>query len=84
MAELSLRRRAWSARVRAYGPGADAIANHATISKWVLVTQSEARTAQVLAASTDRPRDWHALRERADVQAWTDDFSSVLPVLILR
>lgn len=74
-------RRGWSARVRAYQPTPAAEAEQATFSKWVVITQDEARMNEVLAAAGG---SWRALRRRDDIQAWTDDFSSVLPVLDLR
>ena len=73
-------RRGWSARVRAYQPTSAAEAQQATFSKWVVITQEEARMNAVLAAAGG---SWRALRGRADVEVWTDDFSSVLPVLDL-
>lgn len=77
-------RRGWSARMRLYEPDAAARVRHAARSKWVVMTQSETRMAEVMAATGARPGDWAPLRGRDDVQAWTDDFASVLPVLNLR
>jgi hypothetical protein len=37
--------------------------------------------ATVLAATTAGPDAWQPLRERPDMALWTDDFSSILPIL---
>jgi hypothetical protein len=31
-----------------------------------------------------RPQEWTPLRRRSGIHAWTDDFSSILPLLTLR
>jgi hypothetical protein len=77
-------RRGWSGWTRIYRPDAKALAQHATTSKWVMLTRSEARARQVLKAVGNARGDWSRLKGRRDVGAWTDDFSSILPVIDLQ
>jgi hypothetical protein len=76
--------RGWSGWVRHYRPDAQALARHDTESRWVMLTRNEARATQVLNAAGSAPGDWSRLRGRSDVEAWTDDFSSILPILAPR
>ena len=76
--------RGWSGWIRHYRPDARGLAQHDAESRWVMLTRSEARAIQVLNAAGSAPGEWARLRGREDVSAWTDDFSSILPVLSLR
>jgi spermidine synthase len=77
-------RRGWSGWTRIYRPDPQALAQHATTSKWVMLTRSEVRARQVLKAVGSARGDWSRLKGRRDVGAWTDDFSSILPVIDLQ
>ena len=48
-----------------------------TASLWIAMT----RDAATLAVLTRGDRDWQALRGRAGFAAWTDDYSTILPLL---
>lgn len=76
--------RGWRGRIRHYLPDAAAQARDATESRWLVLAPDEARLAEVLRAAGGQAGDWAPLRRRPGVAAWTDDFSSVLPLLSLR
>ena len=72
----------WSGRIRSWHPGPAARARGATHSRWLVLAPDEARLAQVLGAAEAKPGEWAALRRREGIPAWSDDFSSVLPLLL--
>jgi hypothetical protein len=76
--------RGWSGRIRHYLPDAAAQAQDATESRWLVLAPDEPRLAEVMGAAEARPGEWAPLRRRPGIHAWTDDFSSILPLLILR
>lgn len=76
--------RGWAGRVRAFRPDRKALARHAAVSKWVLLAESEQRMAGLLKSIGSRPGDWEGLKGRPEIGPWTDDFSSVLPVIDLQ
>jgi spermidine synthase len=76
--------RGWSGRIRHYLPDAAAQARDATESRWLVLAPDEARLAEVMRAAGARGGDWAPLTRRPGFPAWTDDFSSVLPLLSLR
>jgi hypothetical protein len=49
----------------------------ATTSDWIALTRDPA----VFAELVSRDGDWQAIRARRKVEAWTDDYSSIVPVL---
>lgn len=72
----------WTARVRRFRPPAKQPAGHFdTRSHWIILTRTPERMATVLAATTAGPEAWKPLLERPDMALWTDDFSSILPIL---
>ena len=76
--------RGWSGRIRHYLPDAAAQARDASESRWLVLAPDEARLAEVMRAIEARPQEWTPLRRRSGIHAWTDDFSSILPLLTLR
>lgn len=76
--------RGWHGRIRHYLPDAAAQARDASESRWLVLAPDEARLAEVLGAAQARPGEWKPLRRRAGIGAWSDDFSSVLPLLSFR
>jgi hypothetical protein len=72
----------WTARARRIGPPGKQPAGHFdTRSHWIILTRTPERMATVLAATSAGPKAWQSLRERPDMALWTDDFSSILPIL---
>ena len=76
--------RGWSGRIRHYLPDRTAQAGDAQESRWLVLAPDEARLAEVLRASGARPGEWAPLARRPGFAAWSDDFSSILPLLSLR
>ena len=76
--------RGWSGRIRTYLPDEAALARDAQVSRWLVMAPDEARLAEVMRAAGAQPGDWAPLRRRPGIAAWTDDFSSVLPLLSWR
>jgi hypothetical protein len=52
-----------------------------TRSNWIILTRTPERLGAVLAATDAGPGVWKKLRERRDMAMWSDDFSSILPIL---
>jgi SAM-dependent methyltransferase len=72
----------WSAKARRYRPPQKQVAGaFDTDSNWIVMARSPERLAAVIAATDSAPGDWVVLRERPGMTAWSDDFSSILPVL---
>lgn len=69
----------WHARRLDYRPDAEAQRRYfSAVSHWVALSP-DADTITRLSA--DDP-DWRTLRSRPDIRPWTDDFSSILPLLV--
>lgn len=68
----------WLAALRRYRPAPDAMARNEGASDWVAMTQSPA-TLRKLVQGSGAP--WTPLRAPARFKAWTDDHSSVLPLI---
>ena len=66
----------WHAAALHYVPGLGDN-SEATPSDWIALT----RDPEVLAGLFEGGGDWQPLRFRRDVPAWTDDYSSIVPVL---
>lgn len=66
----------WHAASLNYAPGLSDN-SEATMSDWIAMT----RDPEVLAELFAGGGDWQPLRFRRDVSAWTDDYSSIMPVL---
>jgi hypothetical protein len=66
----------WHAAALHYAPGLGDN-SEATMSDWIALT----RDPEVLAGLFEGGGDWQPLRYRRDVAAWTDDYSSIMPVL---
>ncbi len=66
----------WHAASLNYAPGLSDN-SEATMSDWIAMT----RDPEVLAELFAGGGDWQPLRFRRDVPAWTDDYSSIMPVL---
>lgn len=72
-------REGWTARVRHYAPTAeDMDRNQHTRSLWVALSPAASRIA---ALEQRDPGAWEALIGRPGFRRWTDDYSSVMPVL---
>jgi SAM-dependent methyltransferase len=72
----------WSARARRFrAPTKQAAGSFDTDSNWILLARSPERLDAAIAATGSAPGDWETLRERPGMTAWSDDFSSILPVL---
>lgn len=56
------------------GPGDN---SESTMSDWIALTRDPVILASLIAAEGD----WEPLRTRADVSPWTDDYSSIVPVM---
>lgn len=69
----------WKARIRHYSPTAEDVdQNHHTASMWVAMSPSPTTIGRLEAANPDA---WRPLEARDGFKPWTDDYSSVLPVL---
>ncbi len=65
----------WAATLLDYKPSAlDATASH---SLWIALSPDP----EILARLTHGSRDWRAPQTRPDIAAWTDDYSTILPLL---
>jgi spermidine synthase len=71
----------WSARLRLYMPDAKRFALHESGSIWVALSSS-ADVIDRLAASDPRA-EWRPLKPRPGFTAWTDEHSSILPIIKL-
>jgi len=69
----------WSARVRRYMPDATELALHESGSVWVALSSSPEVIDRL--ASTDPQAPWQVLRPRPGFAAWTDEHSSILPII---
>ena len=76
--------RGWSGRIRHFLPDEAAQARDAQESRWLVLAPDEARLSEVLRASGARPGEWAPLTRRPGFPVWSDDFSSVLPLLSFR
>jgi hypothetical protein len=68
----------WHAALRRYRPGAAAMARNEGASDWVAMSQSPETLRRVIAGSGAQ---WAPLDAPAGFKAWTDDHSSVLPLI---
>lgn len=72
-----IRRRGWYAGIRVDEPDADGIARALTASSWVAIAANPAR----LDALDAGDEAWSPLASPGKVDAWTDDYASILPVM---
>jgi SAM-dependent methyltransferase len=70
----------WSAAELGYRPDFDAIAAGETVSAWILLSKDR-RALRKLARASD---GWRPLPRYPNFAAWTDDYSSTLPLLKTR
>jgi hypothetical protein len=72
----------WHARLRHYVPAKrDARRNYAA-SIWIALSRNPAQLDRLVALS--RPEAWQYLKPRPGFSAWTDDYASILPVLMIK
>ncbi|MEQ7874164.1 fused MFS/spermidine synthase [Sphingomonas sp. ASV193] len=69
----------WVARIRYYDPPPAERARYYTHSLWVAMSPSAATIEALERASP--PEAWRTLRRRDGATAWTDDYSTILPVI---
>jgi len=68
----------WNASIRKYRPDADGIERNETGSDWIALSPSRDTLAGLVRGSGET---WAALPPRAEFAPWTDDHSSVLPLI---
>ncbi|TKD52107.1 hypothetical protein FBR43_04740 [Sphingomonas baiyangensis] len=68
--------RGWLAAKLSYAPGLGDNAE-ATVSDWIALTRDPEVLAELIAGG----ENWQMLRGRDDLEAWTDDYASIMPVL---
>jgi len=68
----------WSARMIVYDPSPAELANSATRSAWVALSQSPASLDRLVETNSTA---WRPLEARAGFATWTDDHASVLPLI---
>jgi len=71
----------WSARLRRYMPDAKGLAAHETGSVWIALSSSPAMIDRL--AASDPAAPWRPLKHRPGFTAWTDEHSSILPIIKL-
>jgi hypothetical protein len=72
---------AWNAALRNYQPDAAALARNESGSKWVALSPSSETLGRLIRDSSER---WDPLWPRQGFAPWTDDHSSVLPLISFR
>ncbi|CAN5358777.1 fused MFS/spermidine synthase [soil metagenome] len=70
----------WHGSVREYRTVTASPARHYTSSVWVALSRDPATIATLVRRSPEN--DWRPLKERPGFTRWTDDYASVLPLLI--
>ena len=69
----------WQARVRVVNTDKTRPGLEDSGSDWVMLARDPTTIARALAAMP--PGEWRAIRPHADFRPWTDDYTSVLPLL---
>jgi hypothetical protein len=69
----------WTARLRGYVPDADGVKQHETGSLWVAMSPSRQTIDQLLARNPEN--SWHPLKPKPGFAPWTDEHSSILPII---
>lgn len=69
----------WSARLRRYVPDANGLAAHETGSIWVAMSPDGQVIDQLTGSGGDA--SWRSLRQRPGFTPWTDEHSSILPII---
>ena len=72
----------WRAMLRNYRPSVREANRHYTASIWVALSRDPAQLARLEMHS--RPAPWQKLEGRPGFAPWTDDHSSILPILKIR
>jgi hypothetical protein len=75
----------WSAMLRFDNPDAADIRLARTGSIWVAMSRNPAAIDRLVAASSDLPDgrgEWRPLDKRQEARLWTDDYASVLPLIM--
>ena len=70
----------WDARLRIYRPDREAFARNEVGSKWIAMTQSPDTLERFIGGSDGA---WTSLKGEPGFRAWTDDHSSVLPLITI-
>lgn len=70
----------WSAALLRYTPSDAERRRNATLSVWIAMSRSEQSLDRLIAAG-DPPSAWEPLVPRPGFAGWTDDHSSILPLL---
>jgi len=70
----------WSARLRLYVPDAEHVALHESGSVWIALSPSAEVLGRLVALN---PAAWRPLKPRPGFRPWTDEHSSILPILKL-
>jgi hypothetical protein len=68
----------WNASIRKYRPDAEGLVRNETGSDWIALSPSRDTLAGLVRGSGET---WGALPPRAGFAPWTDDHSSVLPLI---
>ena len=71
----------WTARIRRYAVTDDERKNFYTPSLWVALSPNKETIAKLEASSGSD--GWSELKGRADFTPWTDDYGSILPLLMI-
>ncbi len=80
------KRRGWRAAIRFFSPDDAAVARGENGSTWVVFSADPARLAAISGplaprGTDDRPDGWYPPRAQPGFAGWTDDFSSIQPVV---
>jgi spermidine synthase len=70
----------WSARLRRYMPDAKHVAMHESGSVWIALSPSAEVLDRLIASN---PATWRPLKPRPGFEPWTDEHSSILPIIKL-
>jgi len=68
----------WTAALRRYRPAADMAGRNETGSNWIALSPSPATIDMLVRGSKEK---WDPLTPRPGFAPWTDDHSSVLPLI---
>ena len=72
----------WHGAIMLYDIGKDkGAAPHAASSLWVALSRDSGTVARLTAMGGDHAGAWRPLQQRPGFTPWTDDFSSILPLL---
>jgi len=69
----------WSVRQRSYMPDANGVKQHETGSLWVALSSSPEVIDQLVASNPEAR--WEPLKPRPGFAPWTDEHSSILPII---